>query len=421
MITGLAFAVLLFIGAPIGIVLALSAAAYIFATNNQVLLGSYPIQMFGGVENYGLLAIPLFLILGEIMNGAGITKRLIGIARAFVGTVRGGLAYINILSNAMMASILGSAAAQIAIMSRVIVPEMDREGYDRRFSVATTASAGLLAPVIPPSMMFVVYAVLARVATGDMFLAGIIPGLMMTAGFFLVIFCVGLVSPFPTPRPLGWMDRFRLLRDGGMTLLIPLVIIGSITTGIATATESAAVACVAAYLIGRFVTREFHDRDLPRMFLAAGRNAAVVLFMVATAAVFGWVLTFGKVPQDIAAWIQTIATGPISFMLLVNVILLVIGTVIDGIPGLIMVVPILLPIATDIYGIDPVHFGVVVSINLVLGLVSPPVGIALFIAAAVTKMKPGEIFLWTLPYCLTTAVVLVLLSVFPELTLYLVR
>jgi TRAP-type C4-dicarboxylate transport system permease large subunit len=157
------------------------------------------------------------------------------------------------------------------------------------------------------------------------------------------------------------------------------------------------------------------------MLLAAGRNAAVVLFMVATAAVFGWVLTFGKVPQDIAAWIQTIATGPVSFMLLVNVILLVIGTVIDGIPGLIMVVPILLPIATEIYGIDPVHFGVVVSINLVLGLVSPPVGIALFIAAAVTKMKPGEIFLWTIPYCITTAVVLVLLSIFPVLTLYLVR
>jgi tripartite ATP-independent transporter DctM subunit len=421
MITGIAFAVLLFIGAPIGIVLALSAAAYIFATNNQVLLGSYPIQMFGGVENYGLLAIPLFLILGEIMNGAGITTRLIGLARAFVGTVRGGLAYINVLANALMASILGSAAAQIAIMSRVIVPEMDREGYDRRFSVATTASAGLLAPIIPPSMMFVVYAVLARVATGDMFLAGIIPGLMMTAGFFLVIFVVGLLNPFPTPRPLSWGDRFRLLRDGALTLLIPAVIIGSITTGLATATESAAVACVAAYVIGRFVTREFHDRDLPRMLLAAGRNAAVVLFMVATAAVFGWVLTFGKVPQDIAAWMQTIATGPISFMLLVNVILLVIGTVIDGIPGLIMVVPILLPIATEVYGIDPVHFGVVVSINLVLGLVSPPVGIALFIAAAVTKMKPGEIFLWTLPYCLTTAAVLVLLSVFPVLTLYLVR
>ena len=421
MITGLAFGLLMFVGAPIGIVLALSAAAYIFASNNQVLLGSYPIQMFSGVENYSLLAIPLFLILGEVMNGAGITQRLIGLARAFVGTLRGGLAYINILANALLSSILGTAAAQIAIMSRVMIPEMDREGYDRRFSVATTAAAGLLGPVIPPSIMFVVYAVLARVATGDMFMAGIIPGLMMTAGFFLVVFCMGLVRPYPTPTQLTWADRWRLVRGGMMTLLIPAVIIGSIATGLASATESAAVACVAAYLIGRFVTGEFRDRDILRILLASGRNSAVVLFMVAAAAVFGWVLTFGKVPQDIAAWMQTIATGPISFMLLVNLILLVIGTVIDGVPGLIMVVPILLPIATDVYGIDPIHFGVVVSINLVLGLVSPPVGIALFIAAAVTKMKPGEIFIWTIPYCLTTAVVLVLLSIFPTLTLYLVR
>jgi tripartite ATP-independent transporter DctM subunit len=420
-ITTVAFLVLLFVGAPIGIVLALSAAVYIFATGNQVLLGSYPIQLFGGAENYSLLAIPLFLILGEIMNGAGITTRLIGLARAFVGTVRGGLAYINILANALMASILGSAAAQIAIMSRVIVPQMDREGYDRRFSVATTAAAGLLAPIIPPSMMFVVYAVLARVATGDMFIAGIIPGLMLAGGFMLTVFLIGLFRPFPVPPPLDWRARFKLLRDGAMTLAIPLVIIGSITTGVATASESAAVACVAAYLIGRFVTREFHDRDIPAMLYAAGRNSAVVLFMVATAAVFGWVLIFGKVPQDIAAWIQTIATGPISFMLLVNFLLLLIGTVIDGIPGLIMVVPILLPIATDIYGIDPVHFGVVVSINLVLGLVSPPVGIALFIAAAVTGVKPGQIFLWAIPYCIVTAIVLVLLSVFPALTLMLVR
>jgi TRAP-type C4-dicarboxylate transport system permease large subunit len=157
------------------------------------------------------------------------------------------------------------------------------------------------------------------------------------------------------------------------------------------------------------------------MFALAGRNAALVLFMVATAAVFGWVLTFGKVPQAIAEWIQLVADGPVSFMLLVNLLLLLIGTVIDGIPGLIMVVPILLPIATEVYGIDPVMFGVVVSINLVLGLVSPPIGIALFIAAAVSGLKPGQIFLWALPYCLVTAGVLVLLSIFPALTLALVR
>lgn len=421
MATTAAFFALLFLGAPIGVVLALSAYAFIVTTNNHVLLASYPLQLFKGVDNYGLLAIPLFLLLGEIMNGGGITKRLVDLARAFVGNVRGGLAYINIVANALMASILGSAAAQIAIMGRVMVPEMDREGYDRRFSVATTAAAGLLSPVIPPSMMFVVYAVLARVPVGDMFVAGIIPGLMLAGGFILTVFLIGLVSPFPQSVPLPPRERLRKAAGGMLTLLIPAVIIGSITLGLATPTESAAIACVAAYLIGRFVTREFHDRDIPAMLASAGRHAALVLFMVATAAVFGWVLTFGKVPQAIAEWIQLVATGPVSFMLLVNLLLLLIGTVIDGIPGLIMVVPILLPIATEVYGIDPVMFGVVVSINLVLGLVSPPVGIALFIAAAVSGVKPGEIFVWAIPYVVVTALVLVLLSIYPPLTLALIR
>lgn len=421
MITTIAFLVLLFIGAPIGIVLALSAAAYVVASGNPLLFASYPSQLFAGVDNYGLLAIPLFLLLGEIMNGGGITQRLVGMAKALIGTLRGGLAYINVIANMMMASILGSAAAQIAIMAKVMVPEMDKEGYDRRFSVATTAAAGLLSPIIPPSMMFVVYGVLARVSIGDMFVAGIIPGLMMGGSFILVIYVMGLVNPYPTPARLTLRERWIKFRGGFVTLSIPAVIIGSIVSGIATATESAAVACVAAYAIGRFVTREFRHRDLPGMFAAAGRNSAVVLFMVATANVFGWVLIYGQVPQAVSVWIQQVADGPVSFMLLVNVLLLAIGTVIDGIPGLIMVVPILLPIATEVYGIDPVHFGVVVSINLVLGLVSPPVGIALFVAAAVTKMKPGDIFVAAIPYCLATCVVLVLLSIYPWFTLALVR
>jgi tripartite ATP-independent transporter DctM subunit len=421
MTTLYAFLALLFVGAPIGIVLALSASAYVVMSGNPLLFASYPPQLFSGVDNYGLLAIPLFVLLGEIMNGGGITQRLIGMAKALIGTLRGGLAYINIIANMMMASILGSAAAQIAVMAKVMVPEMDKEGYDRRFSVATTAVAGLLSPIIPPSMMFVVYGVLARVSIGDMFLAGIIPGIMLGGSFMLVIFLMGLVNPYPTPKPMTMRERWIKFRDGLITLSIPAVIIGSIVSGIASPTESAAVACVAAYVIGRFVTREFRHRDMPEMFATTGRNSAVVLFMVATANVFGWVLIYGQVPQAVSVWIQTVADGPISFMLLVNVILLAIGTVIDGIPGLIMVVPILLPIATDVYGIDPIHFGVVVSINLVLGLVSPPVGIALFVAAAITKMKPGDIFMAAIPYCVATCLILVLLSIYPWFTLALVK
>ena len=418
MITGIAFALLLFVGAPIGIVLALSATVYIVSTGNVSLLASYCLQLFSGINKYGLLAIPLFMIVGEIMNNGGITRRLVGMARAFVGTLSGGLVYINVLANMLMASILGSATAQIAIMSKVMVPEMTREGYSKQFAVATTAASGLLSPVIPPSMMFVVYGVLAQISIGELFIAGIIPGLMMGLGFIAIIFVIGLLRPYPEATKLTARERLRLLKEGVITLAIPVSIIGSIVGGLATPTESAAIASVMAYLIGRFVTGEFDHRKIPQMLETAGTNAAMVLFMVATAAVFSWVLIYGQIPQNLSVWVQTITDDPLTFLLIVNVLMLLIGMVIDGIPALIMVVPILLPVAMRVYGIDPYHFGVVMCINLTLGLVTPPVGVALYVAAAVTKTKPGEIFRTALPFVLVTAVVVVLLSAFPALTVH---
>ena len=415
MITALAFIVLLFIGAPIGIVLAVSATIYVLDTGNTALIGSYALQLQSGIGKYGLLAIPLFMMVGEMMNGGGITSRLIGMARAVVGTMKGGLVYVNILANMMMASILGSATAQISIMSKVMVPEMERAGYQKTFAVATTTSAGLLSPIIPPSMMFVVYGVLAQISIGDLFIAGIVPGLLMALGFMGVIFVIGLFNPFPVAPPLTRSDRVGLLRGGLLTLVIPASIIGSILLGIATPTESAAIAAVMAYLIGRFVTRELADSDIPKMLLTAGSNAALVLFMVATANVFSWILIYGQIPQSLAEWVVTVAEHPILFLLLVNLIMLAVGMIIDGIPALIMVVPIILPVATTVYGIDPYHLGVVLCLNLTLGLVTPPVGVALYVAATVSNVKAGAIFKSAMPFVAVAAVVVVLISVFPGL------
>ncbi|SLN67134.1 TRAP transporter large permease [Ruegeria meonggei] len=415
MMTALAFVVLLFIGAPIGIVLAVSATIYVLDTGNTALIGSYALQLQSGIGKYGLLAIPLFMMVGEMMNGGGITTRLIGMARAVVGTMKGGLVYVNILANMMMASILGSATAQISIMSKVMVPEMERAGYQKTFAVATTTSAGLLSPIIPPSMMFVVYGVLAQISIGDLFIAGIVPGLLMAFGFMGVIFMIGLFNPFPVAPPLTRAERIGLLRDGLLTLVIPASIIGSILLGIATPTESAAIAAVMAYLIGRFVTRELADRDIPQMLLTAGSNAALVLFMVATANVFSWILIYGQIPQSLAEWVVTVAEHPILFLLLVNLIMLAVGMIIDGIPALIMVVPIILPVATTVYGIDPYHLGVVLCLNLTLGLVTPPVGVALYVAATVSDVKAGAIFRSALPFVAVAGVVVVLISVFPWL------
>ena len=351
------------------------------------------------------------------MNGAGITQRLVRLAAAFVGALKGGLAYINLLANMMVASILGSATAQIAMMSQVMVPEMERAGYSRPFSAGLTAYGGLLGPIIPPSIVFVVYAVLAQVAVRDMLIAGILPGLLLSGLFILTVAAIGWRNAMPRGPRLSWSERLRALREALPMLLIPVVIIGTILGGFGSPTEAAAIGALVAIVIGFFYTRTLRLSDFPMILLRTGLNSALVLFLVAAAGVFSWVLIFGQVPQTAAAWIQSVATTPVAFMLLVLVMLLLVGTVIDGIPGLIMVVPILLPIATEVYGIHPLHFGVVVSINLILGLLSPPVGIGLYVAASVSKVNAVQVFWVTLPFFIVACLALVVLALVPWFSL----
>lgn len=418
MLTSAAFVFLMLVGVPIGLCLLLTSMIYIYDSGNMLLFQSLPVQLFGGVDNYGLISIPLFVLIGEVMNGGGITRRIIDMTMAFIGALRGGLAYVNLFANMFVSSILGSATAQVAIMAQMMVPEMEKKGYDKTFAAGLTAYAGMLGPIIPPSIMFVVYSVLAQVPVATMLAAGIVPGILLTVLFCIVIALMGFFYRYPRGERMSLGERTRVVMNALPTLLIPIIIVGSILAGIANPTEAAAVGVVAAILVGRYWIGELSLAQLPRMLLRAGIYSAVVLFLVAAAAVFSWVLVYGMVPQKVATWIQGIASDPVTFMLLVNVILLLIGTVIDGAPGLIMTVPILLPIATEIYGIDPVHFGVVVVINLVLGFLSPPVGLCFFVAAAVTGAKPGKMFIVTLPFFFAACAVLVLLSIFPALSTF---
>lgn len=420
MFTGAAFTIFLLVGLPIGLVLCLSALAYVGATRNTALLDSFLTQLFGGIDSYGLLALPLFILVGEFMNAGGITRRLLDMTMAPLGGVKGGLAYVNVFANGFLSAIVGSSTTQIAIMAQTIVPEMTRKGYDKNFAVALTVSAGLLGPIIPPSLIFVIYGVMVQVPIGDMFVAGIIPGILIMAVFCLIIWLMGFRMDYPREPSIARRVRFGMLLGGLPTLLLPAVIVVSILTGLASPTESAALACVIALILG-VIYRELNFRELPAMFLRTGLNTALVLYLVAAANVFTWVLVHGQVPEVVATLLKQVATGPISFMLWLNLILLVVGTVIDGVAGLILVVPILFPIATGVYGIDPVLFGVVVSINLTLGLVSPPVGAALFIGASLTNTRASDVFSKSLPFCLGVCVVLVMLSVWPQLTLAFIR
>ncbi|MCY4219202.1 MAG: TRAP transporter large permease [Gammaproteobacteria bacterium] len=414
--TTLIFCVLLFGTVPIAVVLALSAVVYIAESDNFILFDSFAQQMFSGLENYGLLAIPLFMLTGELMNAGGITERLIKVARVFVGGFRGGLAWINIVSNMFMAAIIGSAVSQIAIMSRAMVPAMAEEGYDPGFAAATTAAGGLLAPVIPPSMLFIIYGVLAQIPIGDMFLAGIIPGLMMFLGFIAVITVLGWISPFPRRDWMSAKESVKALIESLPAALIPACIILAILFGVATPTESAAIASVIAFLLGKFVYRDLKVSDLGTVFVRTARNSALVIFMIATANVFGWVIIYEAIPQKLAALITVITADPFVFLLIVNGVLLLVGMLIDGIAAIILVTPILLPIAMGSYGISPYQFGVVISINLILGLLTPPVGVGLYIASAMSEVKPVQIFKALWPFLLATLIVLLLLSRFPDLS-----
>ncbi len=418
---GLTFLVLLFAGVPIALVLAISALFYIFYSGQTVLLQSYSQQLFSGVESYGLLAVPLFMLAGELMNEGGITRRLIDFASVFIGRVKGGLAYINLIVNMMMASIIGSAAAQIAIMSRSMVPEMEKQGYDRAFAAATTAAGGLLSPIIPPSMLFVIYGVLAQIAIGDMFIAGIIPGLLMAFGFFLALALLGRKYEYPVGEQKEPAEKREAIKMGLPTMIIPLVIVGGILAGFSTPTESAAVASVAAFVLGKYFYKELKLAQMPTVLFRTALNTSIVVFIVATANLFGWIIIYEQVPQNLAAELVNLTKNPLVFLLMVNIALLFVGMILDGIAALILVVPILLPIAQEQYGIDPYHFGVVICINLVLGLLTPPVGAGLFVTTAMTGVKPGNLFRALVPFLLTTVIALALISWQPDLVTFLIK
>ena len=411
----------LVLAVPVSIVLCLTAIWYIFESGNFILFDSFSQKMFSGIENYGLMAIPLFMLTGELMNEGGMTKRLINAARVFVGGFRGGLAYINLLANMFMAAIIGSATAQIAVMSRAMVPAMEQENYDKGFSAAVTAAGGLLAPVIPPSMLFVIFGVLAQIPIGEMFIAGILPGIILTILFAVAISLIGIFQQFPKGNWLSFQESWRAIFYCIPATLIPLAIIGGILFGVATPTESAAIASLTAFFVGWLIYKELNPANLLTMFKRTAINASMIIFMIAAANVFGWVIIYEAIPQKLAELIKSITDNPFVFLLIVNIILLFVGMLIDGIAAVILITPILLPIAMNSYDISPYQFGVVICLNLVLGLLTPPVGVGLYIASAMSETSTGSILKSLWPFLIAVLITLIFLSYFPFLSTALIN
>ncbi len=415
MITLIVFFGLLFAGLPIVGTILISAIVFMATNDLAVLYDSIPIQFYGALEINSLLAIPLFLLVGEIMNKAGLTQRLIAVAEVLVGGLKGGLAYANLFTNAMAASILGSAVAQIGVMSRVMIPAMERRGYNRAFSGAVTVSAGLLGPIIPPSMLMIIYGVVAVQPIAPLFIAGILPGVLMVSALALVILLFGVFGPgLPAGTRGERSASIKVLVEGLVPALIPVVVIGGIMAGVMTPTESGAIAAVIALALG-LVYREIRVPDLRGILLDVGINTATITGLIAAASVLSWVLAFQGVPDLVVETMQGLTDSPFVFLLLVIVMMLTLGMFLESISVLIVVVPLLMPVVTTL-GIDPIHFGVVCTLATVIGLVTPPVGPGLYIAMIQADIRMGPLFRSTVPFLTAIMLVLVLIAAVPEIS-----
>lgn len=413
----LIFIIFLLLRIPIAFVLGIVSIIYIVVSNNLGLLNTAPQRLFSGLQNYGLLAIPLFMLAGELMNSGGITARLVNFAKSFVGHFRGGLAYVNVIANTFLASIIGSAAAQIAMMSKVMVPAMEKEGYKREFSTATTATAGLLGPIIPPSMLFIIYSVGSGASIGAMFMAGIIPGILFAAAIMCLIAYIGYKEKWQTHEKTPWKERGKSLIYVLPALLVPAIMILGIVTGAFTPTESAAIANVIAVIVGFFMYKELKIKDIPSIIVNTVTSTATVTMLIGMASLFGWVLAFEQIPQLIAESMTSFTDNKFMFLLLVNIFLLIVGMFLDGIAALIILVPIFMPIL-PLYGVDPIHFGVIICINLTIGLLTPPVGSGLFIASSITKVSIESLTKSLWPFLVASIVVLLILTYFEQLVLF---
>jgi len=410
------FAVLLAIGLPIA--LAMMGASLLFIVLEGIPLSVVAQRVITGVQSFPLLAIPLFTLAGSLMNESGISERLFGFTRALVGHIRGGLAHTAIVGNVFLAGISGSSVADCAATSRVFAPQLEKAGYGRSFGAALCAACATLGPIIPPSILMVIYAWQANISLGDLFWAGIIPGLVMALAMILLTAWIARKRNFPKDDAFSGPRLWDALKRAFWALMMPVLILVGFRMGVFTATEIAGIAAAYALLVGKFIYRTLAWRQIPHILLTTAKETAVILIIVAAAAPFSWILGIEQAPQLISETLANATDNPWVILLLLNVVLLALGCFMETIAIMIILVPILIPVL-NLYQIDLTHFGIILLVNLTIGQLTPPVGVLLFVAGSVTKVKFGVLAREVLPYVATLLVALLILSNVPALSLWL--
>jgi tripartite ATP-independent transporter DctM subunit len=414
------FFLLMILGLPVAYALGLSAL--IGALWIELPLDAVMIQLASGVNKFSLLAIPFFVLAGAIMAEGGMARRLVAFAGVLVGFVRGGLSLVNIMASTFFGAISGSSVADTASVGSVLIPEMDRRGYPRPFAAAVTVAGSVQAILIPPSHNAVIYSLAAggSVSIAALFMAGVLPGLLM--GLVLAILCLIIArrENYPKGEVIPLRQALKICVDALWGLMTMVVILGGILSGVFTATESASIAVVWAFFVTMFIYRDYKWRDLPRLVHRTVKTVSVVMILIGFAACFGYLMTLMQIPMQVTDFFTGLSDDPLVILMLINVMLLLLGCLMDMAPLILILTPILLPVVTQL-GVDPVHFGMIMMVNLGIGLITPPVGTVLFVGAAVSKLKIGVVSKAMKPFFLALFIVLLMVTYIPALSLWLPR
>ncbi len=374
-------------------------------------------NVYNGMDSFPLMAIPFFMLAGELMNRGGITMRLVEFAQAMMGHLRGGLAHVNILSSMLFAGLSGSAVADTSALGSMLIPAMEKQGYSRRFAAAITAASSVIGPIIPPSGIMIIYAYVMGESVAALFLAGIVPGILVGIGLMIMVKVLADRYDFPVAtRRHNWTERGQASLKAFFPLLTPLIILGGILGGVFTPTEAAAVAVAYALFIGLFVLRTLTFRELPDVLGRAGITSAVVLLLVGAAMAFKTVVSLSHAPEMMASIILGLSDNPLILLFLINLLLFIVGMFLDAGPAIIILGPILGPIFTAM-GVDPVHFAIIMSVNLTVGLATPPMGLVLFVASSVANERIERISRAILPFLAVEIAVIFLITYVPAISL----
>jgi tripartite ATP-independent transporter DctM subunit len=373
-------------------------------------------NLVAGVDSFPLLAVPFFILAGELMNSGGISRRIIDMAQAWVGHIRGGLGYVAIGAAVLMASMSGSALADTAALATILLPMMRQQGYPMHTSAGLIASGGIIAPIIPPSMPFVIYGVTTNTSISALFISGIVPGLIMGAGLIAAWRLVLRKIDLPQGEPLPIRERLRATVKAFWALLMPLIIIGGMKTGIFTPTEAAVVAAFYALVVALFVHREMKLREIEGVLLRAAKTTAIVMFLCAGAQVASYMITLADLPGTLTGWLGPLVNNPRLLMAVMMVVLVVIGTALDLTPTILIFAPVMLPIAVKA-GIDPVYFGLMFILNGAIGLITPPVGTVLNVVAGVGRLSMHQVVKGVNPFLITYLLILALFVIFPQIVI----